>query len=125
MREPRADQWDQIYSRDGRVFLEPTRVIMELVPELQAHGFQRVLDLGCGTGRHLVYLSGQGFETFGLDISLAGLQQTRQWLGSERLNGALLLADTRVLLPGSESRTPGRNGKGPGRLNTLTSAAKS
>jgi len=99
MREPRADQWDQIYRRDGRVFLEPARVVMEFVPEMQAHGCQRVLDLGCGTGRHLVYLSGQGFETFGLDISLAGLQQTRQWLGSERLNGALLLADTRVLLP--------------------------
>ena len=99
MREPRADQWDQIYRRDGRVFLEPARVVMEFVPEMQAHGCQRVLDLGCGTGRHMVYLSSQGFETFGVDISFAGLHQTRQWLGSERLNGALLLADTRVLLP--------------------------
>ena len=28
----------------------------------------RVLDLGCGAGRHLVYLTQQGFEVYGADI---------------------------------------------------------
>ena len=99
MQEPQADQWDQIYRRDGRVFLEPAKVIVEFVPDLQAQGCQRVLDLGCGTGRHLVYLAGQGFDTFGSDISYSGLQQTSQWLKTDDLYGALTLADMRISLP--------------------------
>ncbi len=29
----------------------------------------RAVDLGCGTGREVIYLAGQGFETTGVDIS--------------------------------------------------------
>ncbi len=38
----------------------------------------RVLDLGCGTGRHLLFLESLGFETYGIDLSehfLAASQQ--------------------------------------------------
>lgn len=99
MGEPQADQWDQIYRRDGRVFLEPGQVVKDFVPDLQRERCRRVLDLGCGTGRHLVYLAMQGFEAFGLDISYSGLQQTKQWLKTDDLSGALTLADMRISLP--------------------------
>jgi SAM-dependent methyltransferase len=70
-----------------------------LPPPCPATQVQRVLDLGCGTGRHLVYLAEQGFETFGLDISYSGLQQTNQWLKTDDLYGSLTLADMRISLP--------------------------
>ena len=99
MQKPQADQWDQIYRREGRVFLEPVQIVKDFVPDLQMERCQRVLDLGCGTGRHLVYLARQGFDTFGLDISYSGLRQTRQWLETIKLSGSLTLADMRIHLP--------------------------
>ena len=42
---------------------------------------RRVLDLGCGAGRHLVYLAQQGFEMYGTDVDPHGLDVT------VRLNG--------------------------------------
>jgi SAM-dependent methyltransferase len=99
MQEPPADQWDQIYSRNGRVFLEPASIVQAFIPELKKYGCQKVLDLGSGTGRHLVYLAEHGFETFGVEISYSGLQQTRNWLQSSALNGDLILADMRTPFP--------------------------
>jgi SAM-dependent methyltransferase len=40
----------------------------------------RILDLGCGTGRHLVFLEGLGYRSYGMDISPTGLIHSRNWL---------------------------------------------
>jgi tellurite methyltransferase len=37
----------------------------------------RILDAGCGSGRNLVYLLGQGFKVFGVDSDPHALQATR------------------------------------------------
>ena len=37
--------------------------------EALAHVEGRVLDIGCGAGRHALYLQGKGFEVLGIDIS--------------------------------------------------------
>lgn len=34
----------------------------------------RVLDIGCGVGRHLVYLAGRGFRVAGVDVSPTGIR---------------------------------------------------
>ena len=52
-----------------------------------------MLDLGCGAGRHVVYLAKQGFEVFGMDISENGLEHTRQWLAGEGLTAQLVKSD--------------------------------
>lgn len=99
MQEPLVNQWDQIYRRDGRVFQEPAIVVKDFIPALKEQGCQRVLDLGCGTGRHLVYLAEQGFTAFGMEIARSGLEQAKEWLKSADLNGSLTLADMRFSLP--------------------------
>ncbi len=38
----------------------------------------RVLDVGCGTGRNLVYFFRSGYEVFGVDESSAAIAQTRR-----------------------------------------------
>ena len=58
---------------------------------------RRVLDLGCGGGRHLVYLASQGFETFGTDVDPYGLAHARSWLEQEGLSANLALADMEAL----------------------------
>jgi SAM-dependent methyltransferase len=44
---------------------------------LHARGFTRVLDVGCGVGRHARYLASQGFACVGIDASEAGLAFAR------------------------------------------------
>ena len=58
---------------------------------------RRVLDLGCGAGRHLVYLAQQGFEMYGTDIDPHGLARTRSWLEREGLFAHLAVADMQAL----------------------------
>ena len=49
----------------------------------------RVLDLGCGTGRHVVFLSSLGFDVWGFDASPKALSMTQEWLDEERLEANL------------------------------------
>jgi SAM-dependent methyltransferase len=64
---------------------------------MQERGMRRVLDLGCGAGRHLVFLAGRGFEMHGTDIDSQGLARARNWLEQEGLSVHLALADMEAL----------------------------
>lgn len=57
----------------------------------------RVLDLGCGGGRHTVFLAREGFTTYAVDFSFTGLQQTAQCLQNEMFKGVLIQADMHAL----------------------------
>ena len=65
----------------------------------------RVLDIGCGAGRHSLYLQNQGYEVVGVDISplalkvarLQGLRQTRL-LGIADISSDLGIFDTILML---------------------------
>lgn len=58
-----------------------------------------MLDLGCGSGRHVVFLARQGFDVLGIDNSPTALRLSRQWLLQEGLDARLVLADMRRPLP--------------------------
>jgi SAM-dependent methyltransferase len=53
----------------------PDPSVVEWAKTIPAQGF--VLDLGCGVGRHIIYLAERGFRMAGVDISPSGIQQTR------------------------------------------------
>ena len=48
------------------------------MPQLRERGLLRVLDLGCGIGRHAHYLASQGFSCVGVDASETGLNYARR-----------------------------------------------
>ncbi len=89
-------RWDK-YWRDeayvARNWLDPDAEIVRLAPAMKTHQVQKVLDLGCGVGRHLVYLGRQGFEMHGLDISSAGVERCRKELEQHGLQATVQLAD--------------------------------
>jgi SAM-dependent methyltransferase len=94
-----AQPWDEIFRRDGRVYEAPALVMPEVAERLRDHGCHRVLDLGCGSGRHVVYLARQGFLVVGLDNSPTALRMTREWVAHEGLGAHLVRADMRQPLP--------------------------
>ena len=91
--------WEEIYRKEGRVLPEPFPILREAVDAFRAHGCSLVLDIGCGSGRHVVYLAKQGFRSLGLDISPTGLRLAQAWMGEEGHEPVFALGDTRQPLP--------------------------
>jgi SAM-dependent methyltransferase len=87
----RGNPWNDIYSERGRFFTEVHEDIERVTALLAGIHARRVLDLGSGTGRHLVHLARLGFSMYGLDESPEGTRLAHEWLASEELN-----ADVRV-----------------------------
>jgi ubiquinone/menaquinone biosynthesis C-methylase UbiE len=67
--------------------------VRRFVASLRERNLKRVLDLGCGAGRHFVFLTKEGFEAHGLDRSKEALELARRRLGEEGLSARLVRAD--------------------------------
>jgi SAM-dependent methyltransferase len=90
-------KWDDLFKEQRYRWEEPHDLVLNFAAELKRRGAQRVLDLGCGAGRHTVYLARAGFEVCGTDISPRGLDYTRAWLNREGLHADLQLSDMTVI----------------------------
>jgi len=69
-----TEGWEKIYAKEGEIFSEPLPKIIEASKLFKKRGYTRVLDLGCGTGRHSIYLAQQGFFVYATDISKTGIE---------------------------------------------------
>lgn len=92
--------WDELFKREEFCLREPYHGVVRFAQLLKEKGARLVLDLGCGAGRHLVYLAKEGFEVHGADISETGLEYARHWLSEEGLAAELVRADmTQISYP--------------------------
>ena len=93
--------WEDIYRRDGHVFTEIHAVIPEFASLLERQGQigKRLLDVGCGNGRHLVYFSGLGYHVTGMDSAPSALRLSQEWLERNGRSGNLLRSDSRFPFP--------------------------
>jgi ubiquinone/menaquinone biosynthesis C-methylase UbiE len=57
----------------------------------------RILDIGCGTGRHSIELTRRGYSVTGLDLSQSMLDQAKRKADQEKLNVRFLQGDARHL----------------------------
>ena len=57
----------------------------------------KILDLGCGAGRHTVFLAREGVQTYATDISEEGLIVVEKRLEDEKLQGVLKKANMEKL----------------------------
>lgn len=99
MMDAEPTQWEEIFRRDGRVFSEPRPRVMRFTELVLEHGSRSVLDLGCGTGCHVVHMAHKGLHVTGLDNAPTALKLTKQWLITEGLAANLILSDMRQPLP--------------------------
>lgn len=92
-------QWNEEFKKYGKIFLEPQEDMEKVVSIFKNHGVKKVLDLGCGTGRHTVFLAKKGFEVYGIDIAEKGIAITSEWLKKENLQADLKVGSIYQKLP--------------------------
>jgi SAM-dependent methyltransferase len=59
--------WGELFADPVMQGLKPNPELMALIPGWRAAGCRRVLDAGCGVGRHLLPLLQAGFRVWGAD----------------------------------------------------------
>lgn len=75
--------WDDIFTKNGKVFLEPHSDMERLAKLFKKNNVHTILDLGCGTGRHLIFFANKNFNMYGLDGSPKGIEIAEEWLSEE------------------------------------------
>jgi len=78
--------------------------VVSIAELLKQKGVSRVLDFGCGTGRHTVYLASLGFDVFGFDWSEASISVATRELSKKGLHANLQVWDmNEIPLPYDDS----------------------
>ncbi len=91
--------WDELYANPTVLPIpeEPEPLVVRALETLPAPRSTPVLDVGCGGGRHLVWMERQGFPAHGTDSAPNGLAHARAWLEREACPVRIALADMRAL----------------------------
>jgi len=91
--------WDELYANPTILPVpeDPEPLVVRALEALPAPPATPVLDVGCGGGRHLVWLERQGFPAHGTDSAPNGLARARAWLQREERAVRIALADMRDL----------------------------
>lgn len=91
-------EWNQILCNEWYSQEEPDELVVNFLTALKEKDEKsRVLDLGCGAGRNLVYIASQGFEAYGIDTSETGLNFTKDRLRKRKLDAYVAKGDMRLL----------------------------
>lgn len=86
--------YDELYSQETALLRWPAEDVVRFTSKnLRDRSFKSVLDLGCGAGRHVIYLAKEGFRVIGCDIAWFGLEHARERLREEGLRAHLDVAD--------------------------------
>jgi len=85
--------WDAVFRKPEMRWQEPDWHVVGIVPTLHERGAQRVLDLGCGAGRHVILLAREGFDAVGQDISSVALRLCRIGLRKAGVQAELVRRD--------------------------------
>jgi len=81
--------WDEIFeSEQFYSDLNPRGFVKENVSGISPSSGP-VLDLGCGIGRHLIYLAASGYRVYGIDYSKVALEKAEENLKRFNLNATL------------------------------------
>lgn len=77
--------WDWS-KNDSNHWLIPCTDSAYLAESWGAKGYNKFLDLGCGLGRHSIYMAQHGFDVTACDLSDYGVNHLREWALREDLS---------------------------------------
>jgi SAM-dependent methyltransferase len=101
-------RWDGVYSEKFMTMWYPNEDIIRFCARLIQKKLtldkyeikrkvQRVLDLGCGNGRHALYFASQGFEACGIDIAPKAIEWAQEWAAKQNLEADFRVGDITAL----------------------------
>jgi tellurite methyltransferase len=81
VQDAQRERWNELYARHGAnsAWGAPSKLYEQLCDVLPLHA--RILDLGCGDGRHSIFFARRGFKTIGVDISDVAIRHLEQNAG--------------------------------------------
>jgi cyclopropane fatty-acyl-phospholipid synthase-like methyltransferase len=89
--------WDSLYQDPRFRLRDPNDEVLVFAHHLEAARSPRVLDVGFGAGRHVVYLARKGYRIHEIDVSERGKEFAERWLAEEGLTADLRVADMRAI----------------------------
>lgn len=95
----KVSAWNKDYSKGHFADTEPHEGVVSIVPELKCEHAHRILDLGCGAGRHVIYLAKKGFFVVGLDASTEALRISEERLRKKGIQNCCLVESNMIKLP--------------------------
>lgn len=95
-----TQNWDAIYQQHAAYFTQPPHEDMPAVAStFRERGVKNVLDVGCGTGRHVLYLARLGFTVCGMDSSAEAIRAARKTTKAAGLSARLTVGSMFERLP--------------------------
>jgi SAM-dependent methyltransferase len=86
--------WEKV---NETYWLEPADEARSLLDRWKGSGLSRILDLGCGLGRHALLFARAGFSVTGIDLSEIGLARMKALASEEGLRVLAARGDLRSL----------------------------
>lgn len=96
--------WENIYRIQGEVQTEVLQVVKDASQLFKDKGIIRILELGCGTGRHTIYLAQQNFNVYSTDISETGIEINKKKAESLSLNNIIYKQHDMVSIPFEDNK---------------------
>jgi tellurite methyltransferase len=90
-----TNHWNAYWQEDANrgYWLKPDKSVIELAEKLAKSSIRDVLDLGCGIGRHALYLAKCGFNVTALDSSPQAQAVLRQQSVEKRVSIKIVSGD--------------------------------
>lgn len=85
--------WEKAFRQGEHLDIRPHPEIGKIADFFAKENIARILDLGSGGGRHVIYLSRKGFDVYGLDSAPSGLAHSLIALAKEGLTASVTLHD--------------------------------
>lgn len=81
--------WEHLFQQGAfppryQTFAPPNQTVVEWADILSSGA--SILDVGCGVGRHVVYLGQRGFRMAGMDLSTTGVQTSREACAAHQID---------------------------------------
>lgn len=99
----KATGWERIYQEQGDLQYDILPKIEKAPRLFKKKGYRKVLDLGCGTGKHSIFLAQEGFDVYATDMSSTGVNIAREKAESLGLSNIHFLQHDMMGIPFANS----------------------
>lgn len=93
MKKNMKSLWENLHKQSRFRPKYPAELIVQFVfRNFNRNGEDKILDLGCGAGRHVYFMASENIDTYGVDISADGIEHTKKLLKENGLSVDLKVA---------------------------------